>query len=564
MIKQKKNTESQFCFSDFSQKFEGLLREFSQTEELEDLNRLLRKLNNLRFDFETAKNSYTLQHVQNHYDEKAEKEYNDLVSMDPEYQKLVQNYYKSLLCSPKKEELQKHWGKQLFRLAQAKVHSYDESIKEDIQLENRLMGEYGKLLGTAEAEYKGSKIGLSSLAKYMASSDRVTRQSAYEARAMFFAENEEKFDDILHQLIIVRTRISRKLGRENFVSLGYERMNRTDLSPFDLKRYRQQVKKHGVDFVSSLREMQKNRLGVGELKFYDDKIMDAEGPPSLKVDTKQILDEMKVVFEKLSTETDKFFKSLMEKGNYDVLPRTGKSGGGYATYLGNDKDPFIFANLSGVANDVSLFTHEMGHAFQFYMSRNWNCPEYIIPVDAAEIFSFAMERLTLPWMDAFFGEDTMKYKFSHLIEAFMYMPLASAVDEFEHFLYEHPEATKRERKEKWRELEESYQPEIDYDGNEYLEAGCGFHGIAHIYFNPFYFIDYDIAHILAVQLWDLARRNPKQAWKSYLEMCKAGGSRSLKEHINAAGLKSPFEEDSLSEVFSSIEKWLYQHGFHNK
>ncbi|EDL65912.1 M3 family oligoendopeptidase [Bacillus sp. SG-1] len=560
---EKNKIESGFCFEEFRENFKDLIAEFSRSKEFAVQNSLLKEMNNLRFEFEAAKNLYTLRHVQDYHDIKAEKEYKAFISREADYQELVQLYYQALLLTPRKEELEKRWGKQLFRLAEVKVHSFSDHIKKEVELENSLMGEYGKLLGTAEVEFKGEMIGLPSLAQQMSSSDRETRKAAYVARARYFEENEEKFDDILHRLIKVRTAMSRKLGRQNFISLGYERMNRTDMSPNDLEKYRKQVKKHGVGFVSSLREYQKNNLGVEGLRFFDDKILSADGPPSLQLDTDEFLDKMKDLFKELSSETEVFYDSLMEKGNYDLLPRPGKKGGGYATYLGKEKEPFIFANMSGISNDVRLLTHEIGHAFQFFMSRDLNCPEYIIPVDSAEIFSFAMERFTWPWMETFFGEDTTKYKLSHLIEAFMYMPLASAIDEFEHFLYEQPEATMRERKQKWRELEASYQPELDYDGNEYLEAGGAFHGIPHIYFSPFYFIDYDIAHILAVQLWEWAQKDSEAAWKTYLDMCRAGGSHSLKEHIEAAGLRSPFEEGSLSQIFTSVEKWLNKNGLYS-
>ncbi|WP_421384866.1 M3 family oligoendopeptidase [Bacillus salacetis] len=549
-------TKNKFDFDYFRKNFEALLERFHLTENLDFQNELLNEINSLRFAFEAEKNRLTLRHVQNYHDSEAEKEYNSLISQEAKYQHLVKRYYELLLLSPHKKELEKRWGRQLFRIAELKVQSYSDEILEEIKLENRLMGEYGKLLGTGKVVFQGEEMGLSFLAQYMMSADREIRKAAYEARARYFAENEERFDEILDELIKVRTRIACKLGRSNFIELGYERMNRTDISPRDMESYRIQVKRDGVPFVSSLRKIQKDNLRVNTLKYFDDKMTFLDGPPPLRINRGDFLDKMKVLFAGLSTETEMFYDSLIKKGNHDLLPRTGKRGGGYATYLGEGKEPFIFANISGVSNDVRLFTHEAGHAFQFFMSSEMNCPEYMIPVDSAEIFSFAMERFAWPWMKEFFGEDANKYKFTHLIEAFMYMPFASAIDEFEHFLYENPDAGINERKQKWRELEGIYQPELDYDGNKYLEAGGGFHGIAHLYFSPFYFIDYDIAHILAVQLWEKSLRDHESAWKTYLEMCKAGGSRSLKEHIEAAGLKSPFEEDSLSEVLIRVRGWM--------
>ncbi|WP_162785297.1 M3 family oligoendopeptidase [Bacillus sp. P14.5] len=545
-----------FDFDSFQKEFEEVLKEFQGTNDIFILERTLKKMNALRLKYEAAKNLITLRHVQDYNNQKASAAYQKFMSWDAFYQKLVNGYYHALLLCKKREELEKKWGKQLFRIAELKANSYREEIEKELILENQLMEEYSNLLGTAEVNFHGEKLPLSALGHYMVSSDRRVRKLAWAARTTFFEENGDEFDQILDELIKVRNEISLKLGRKNFIKLGYERMNRIGITPIDLESYRNQVRKHGVVFVSSLRERQKCSLGVETLKYYDDKIMFRDGPPTIKVNQKQFMERMQFLLKDLSEETETFSSTLFQHGYYDLYPRKGKSGGGYATYLGREIKPFIFANLTGASNDVRVFTHEAGHAFQFFMSSGLGCPEYIIPVDSAEIFSFAMERFAWPWMNDFFKEDSSKYKYSHLAEAFMYMPLANAVDEFVHFIYEKPQASIKERREKWRELEESYMPEMDYDGNKYLGSGGSFHSIAHIYLTPFYFIDYDLAHTVAVQLQKKAQKDPAAAWQSYLEMCKAGGSRTFHEHIKAAGLKSPFEEDALAEILEFADEWI--------
>jgi M3 family oligoendopeptidase len=240
----------------------------------------------------------------------------------------------------------------------------------------------------------------------------------------------------------------------------------------------------------------------------------------------------------------------------DLDSRPGKMGGNFATYIGENKSPFLFANFHGIANDIRVFTHEAGHAFQFYMSRHWNIPEYIIPYDSAELFSFVMERFAWPWMELFFGDETKKFQYSHLVSAFMYMPLASAVDEFEHFLYNQPTASIAHRKNKWRELEIKYLPERDYEGNEFLEKGTSFYEITHMFTTPFYFMDYDLAHFCAVQYWEKHQKNPEQAWNSYLNMCKNGGYLPFNELITEANLTSPFDENSLQTLLEYVQEWI--------
>ncbi|MGD6803664.1 M3 family oligoendopeptidase [Rossellomorea aquimaris] len=549
-------TESPFDFDAFQKQFEEKLNEFNATDNVFTLKRILEEINELRFEYEGTQNLITLRHVQDFNDRETSSACQEFMSRDTGYQNLVTRYYQALLLCPQKEKIEENWGKQIFRLAGLKVNSYRKEIEREIDLEVKLMEEYSTLLGTAEVEFQGEHLPLSALGKYMASPDRMIRKQAWEAKTQFFEKNGGKFDDILDKLITVRNEISLKLGRKNFVEVGYERMNRTDITPIDLENYRKQTRKYGVGFASSLRERQKSSLGVERLKYYDDKIMFKEGLPSIKVSKKQFREGMHNLLRDLSEETKIFSNALFQEGHYDFYPRKGKKGGGYATYLGKERKPFIFANLTGTSYDVRIFTHEAGHAFQFFMSSSMNCPEYIIPVDSAEIFSFAMERFAWPWLDQFFKEDTWKYKYSHMAEAFMYMPLANAVDEFEHFLYEKPQASIRERREKWRKLEKSYMPELDYDGNKYLEDGGSFHSIAHIFFSPFYFIDYDLAHTVAVQLLKMAQKDPAAAWEIYLEMCKAGGSRTLKEHCQAAGLISPFKKEAITGIIEFAEEWI--------
>lgn len=248
----------------------------------------------------------------------------------------------------------------------------------------------------------------------------------------------------------------------------------------------------------------------------------------------------------------------MEKRNVDVESRSNKMGGAFALYKGEEISPFIFANFNGTSNDVRVLAHEAGHAFQFQMSRHWNIHEYILPYDSAEFFSFAMERFIWPWVDRFFEKDSEKYQFSHLTEAFIYMPFVSIVDEFEHFLYDYPSATIQDRKQKWRELEFQYMPERDYDDNEFLKQGTGFYEIGHLFMWPFYYMDYYLAHFAAVQLWIKQMEDSKSAWNSFLKMCEQGGSLPYQELLKSTDLESPFEVKSVQRLLDKVQLWIDQ------
>ena len=202
-------------------------------------------------------------------------------------------------------------------------------------------------------------------------------------------------------------------------------------------------------------------------------------------------------------------------------------------------------------------THEAGHAFQVYCSKDYQIPEYHWPTyEACEIHSMSMEFLTWPWMELFFKEDTAKYKFAHLSSAIFFIPYGVTVDEFQHFVYAHPEASPQDRKIAWREIEKKYLPHRDYEDNNYLERGGYWHQQGHIFGDPFYYIDYTLAQICAFQFWKRSRENSKAAWADYLSLCQAGGSKSFLELVKLANLISPFQGGCIASVISVIEDWL--------
>jgi M3 family oligoendopeptidase len=241
----------------------------------------------------------------------------------------------------------------------------------------------------------------------------------------------------------------------------------------------------------------------------------------------------------------------------DLVSKKNKSGGGYCDYMVKFKSPFIFSNFNGTSGDVDVLTHEAGHAFQAYSSSSLEIPEYAFPTsESAEINSMSMEFFAWPWMDLFFKEDADKYRYNHLSSALLFIPYGVSVDEFQHFVYENPEATPAQRNQKWREIEKKYTPYKDYEGNEYLENGGFWQKQAHIYQMPFYYIDYTLAQVCAFQFWARSLTDRKAAWEDYLKICKVGGSISFLEIVKLANLRSPFEDGCMEDAIKAIEKWL--------
>jgi M3 family oligoendopeptidase len=191
------------------------------------------------------------------------------------------------------------------------------------------------------------------------------------------------------------------------------------------------------------------------------------------------------------------------------------------------------------------------------MSKDFEIPEYVWPtMEAAEIHSMSMEFITWPWMDRFFGPEADKYRFMHLSDALLFIPYGALVDEFQHAVYENPGLSPAERFATWRELERKYLPYRDFAGNTYLEEGGFWQCQRHIYESPFYYIDYTLAQVLAIQYWEKFQENRVSAWPDYLKLCKAGGSAAFLELVKIGGLESPFDPGIMEKTMKPAKEWL--------
>jgi M3 family oligoendopeptidase len=463
-----------------------------------------------------------------------------------------------LLHSEHRDKHEKDLGSLIFKRAELAQKTFKPEIIPDMQKENKLSTEYGKIVASAEIKFKDGIYNLSQMAPFIQDKDRETRHQAQLAVSKFFEENESEIDRIYDEMVKVRTEIAKKLGYDNFVQLGYDRFGRTDYDYKDVKAYRDQIYEDIVPIVCELTERKAKRLGIDKPKSYDLALSFLSGNPTPKGGRDWLLDRAKTMYHEMSKETDEFFTFMLEHDLLDLDSKAGKHGGGYCTYIPNYRSPFIFANFNGTAHDVDVLTHEAGHAFQVYSSRDL-LPEYRWPtMEAAEIHSMSMEFLAWPWIDKFFLEDTEKYKFNHLAGALTFLPYGVLVDEFQHGIYEHPEMTPNERKALWRKLEKKYTPFKDYDDDHFMDKGTFWFRQSHIFEAPFYYIDYTLAQVCAFQYWVMSRENQETALESYLKLCKLGGSKSFVELIESAELDNPFKKGTVKKIAEPIKAYLDQ------
>ena len=537
--------------------FSELIKSFEKAENVEGQINAFDEIIKLRNHIETMQTLVSVRHSIDTNDEFYDKENEYMDEISPILFGFTNDFYKALVNSKFKDELIQKYGKFLFDLAENTLKTFSPEIIPDAQEENRLSSKYSKLIASAKIDFDGKELNLSQMVPYTQSKDRNVRIEAAKKVAQFFSENQDKFDNIYDSLVKVRTRMAQKMGYKNFVEFGYKQLSRLEYDAKMVEGYRKQVLENIVPLHTELRERQGKRLGVDKLKFYDEAIKFNSGNADPHGSPEWILNNGKTMYKELSKETDEFFTFMTENNLLDLLSKKGKMSGGYCTYIPEHKAPFIFANFNGTSHDIDVLTHEAGHAFQVYQSRGFEVPEYLWPsYEACEIHSMSMEFLTWPWMDLFFENDTDKYKFIHLSEALLFIPYGVTVDEFQHWVYENPEATPKERREKWIEIEKKYLPTRDYGEVEELKNGIFWFRQGHIFSSPFYYIDYTLAQVCAFQFWIKSRENREKAWQDYLNLCKFGGSKPFFELMKSANLKNPFEEGTLAFVIPKIKEYL--------
>ena len=356
------------------------------------------------------------------------------------------------------------------------------------------------------------------------------------------------------ELVIPR---AKALGYENYIQLGYYRMNRNSYGRKDVENFRRQVKEVFVPFAEEVHEKRRKRLGLSKLSYIDNEVYFPDGNPAPVGTPEEILKTGQHMYGELSEETKEFFDFMMENELFDVFGRKTKKQGGYMTYLYNYGSPFIFANFNGTSGDVDVITHECGHAFQGYLSGKDPILEHSdITMETAEIHSMSMEFFTDPWMKDFFGDRAQDFLTLQLEDAIKFVPYGTMVDEYQHIVYENPEMTPEERRQTWSRLEKEYMPHLDYEGDPFFSKGGFWQKQQHIYNTPFYYIDYVLAQTCAFQYKIRMDEDYRAAWDSYLKLCRLSASDFYPVMLREVGLKVPFEDGYFVEIVQKLREKL--------
>ena len=474
---------------------------------------------------------------------------------------IVSNYatqFLKILAKAKyRKDLEEQFGKYLFKKIDNQLKTFDEKIIPDLIKQNKLTSKYDEIMGGAQIEFRGETLNLSQMGKYLQSVDRETRKAAAQAFDKWLGEHDEEIGSIYSELVLIRDGIAKKLGFKNYVELGYLNMGRTDYNAKMVKGYREQIQQEVVPVCQKLYKTQMKLLGIKNPQYYDYNLKFVSGNPTPAGDAKFILNTAHEMYSKLSPESKEYFDHMIRCEMMDLEARKGKAPGGFCTTFQTYNTPFIFSNFNGTSGDVDVLTHEGGHGFQMYLCMGIKIPEYREPtMETAEIHSMSMEFFAWPYADKFFGKDGDKYRYVHLVDAIEFLPYGITVDEFQHWVYEHPTATHEERCAKWREIEKRNSPQKIYDDCPTLEAGRWWLRQGHIFGSPFYYIDYTLAQVCAFQFLIEDRKNHEKAWKKYVKLCKCGGKYPFVELLEKNHVKNPFEDGTIHKIMAQLNKIL--------
>ncbi len=519
---------------------------------------VVRAWNRVRSRIDTGWNIAEVRYQQDTTDDraKAEKQFWDQAA--PAMRELDVIHARALTRSRHREALERAFGAQILRVKECTATTFAPEIADALAEEAKLVTRYIELTSKKEAVFRGEKTTMPALHGYFGVADRQTRLDAHVARDRFLAANADDLDDIYDRLVELRDGMGRALGMGGFTPLGYQLMTRIGYDAGDVARFRDAVREQLVPLAEELRRRQAEALGIDEVLLHDEEVLDPNGNPAPTGTPTEILETARGMYRDIDPRLGAFMDHMLEHDLLDVERRDGKAPGGFCTIFADLGWPFVFAQFTGTTDDLQVVTHECGHAYQVWSARKLPLIEYHFPTnEAAEVHSMGMEHLTFPFMERFFGDDAERYRRGHLARDVTALPYITLVDHFQHRVYEQPELTPAQRNAAWLELEASYLPWRRYgDDLPYLATGTIWQRQRHVYCDPFYYIDYALAGVCALQIHMKAERDRDLALRDYLKMCEIGGSVSFTEMLEVGGLRSPFEPEVLADVADHLRRAL--------
>ncbi len=499
-----------------------------------------------------------------HTDDRAiEKIYLQFVeNVEPPFKPVTFELQKKFLASPFLSELKGQRYEMLIRNWKAEV---DLFRSENVGLETkiaRLVNEYDKMCGSMMIDFRGTSYTPPQMARFLEDPDRTTREEAWKASANRRLVDRVAMDELFDEIRALRIQMAKNAGLDDFRAYAFKSKQRFDYTPEDCLKFADAVEKCVVPLVRKLAKQRKERLNVDVLRPWD-LAVDPDNRPALSpFDARDIpgfVSKTRQVFERLSPDLARDFDQLKEHGNLDLESRGGKQPGGYQSSLHESKQPFIFMNAAGLHRDVETLLHEGGHAFHLQWAAAVEPLMFLrhAPMEFCEVASMSMEMLSMDHLDIFYGEgeEYTRARRKQLEDVIKFFPWMSTIDLFQHWIYTNPVHTKQERTDHWLSLMKRFGSGDSYEGiEEILE--CLWQRQLHLFHSPFYYVEYGIAQLGAMQMWLKATTDPKQALSQYRKALTLGGTRPLPELFKTAGLVFDFSEKTIAPLMKAIEQEL--------
>jgi oligoendopeptidase F len=433
----------------------------------------------------------------------------------------------------------------------------DENVPLETE-EAKLGQEYQKISGSLTVNFRGEEKTLVQMGRYLEEPDRALRQESWELVSSRRLQEREKFDQIFDQLLKLREQIARNAGFKNYLGYAFRARGRFDYTPEDCVRFHATIER---DVMPVLRELQAERraqLGLATLRPWDLAVDPMNRPPLRPFEeVGKLVAGTQQIFDKLDPSLAGGFQQMQDMQLLDLANRKGKAPGGYQSTLSEARLPFIFMNAVGVQRDVETILHEAGHAFHALATRAEDFYPYrSAPIEFCEVASMSMELLGNDFLETFYvPPDVRRARRDHLEGIIEILPWVATVDAFQHWIYSHPDHTAAQRRAAWFEVMDRFGGDVDWSGFEQVRASV-WHRQLHIFLYPFYYIEYAIAQLGALQVWANSRRDKTKALRDYQNALALGGSRPLPELFSAAGCRFDFSEETVKPLIALVRDEL--------
>ena len=447
---------------------------------------------------------------------------------------------------------------QFDRLPKARYAVFNRDVKNHVTLfraenvaleteEAKLCQQYQKLIGAQTVKFRGEEKTLVQMGRYLEEPDRALRQEAWELVASRRLVDVDKCEEIFDQLIRLRTQIARNAGFENYRDYAHRQKSRFDYTPENCFQFHDAVEMEIMPAVREIQASRRRQLKLEKLRPWD-LAVDPQNRAPLKpfAEVGEMVARTQKIFNHLDAELAAGFQQMQDLKLLDLDNRKGKAPGGYQSTLAEARVPFIFMNAIGLQRDVETILHEAGHAFHAQATREEDLYAYRgAPIEFCEVASMAMELLGNEFLEEFYPTaEANRARKTHLEGIIGFFPWMATVDAFQHWVYTHAGHTRAERKAAYLKLMDRFGGDVDFSGCEAARA-YSWQRQLHIFLHPFYYVEYGIAQLGALQVWANSKADKAKALADYKKSLALGGSRPLPELFAAAGCKFQFDAATI-------------------